>query len=35
LSFQEGNDLFENFVKCHGVLLTQPCSPFVNFLHQR
>jgi hypothetical protein len=35
LPFQEGDDLFENFIKRHGVLLTQPCSLFVNFLYQR
>ena len=35
LAFQEGDDLFEDFIKRHGVLLAQPCSPFVNFLHQR
>jgi hypothetical protein len=27
--------LFENFVKRHGMLPAQPCSSFVNFLHQR
>src|SRR5919204_5138501 len=26
--------LFENFVKRHGMLPAQPCSSFVNFLHQ-
>src|SRR4029450_9847245 len=34
LPFQEGDDLIENVVKCHDLLPAQPCSPFVNFLHQ-
>ena len=34
LAFEEGDNLFENFIKRHGVLPTQPCRPVVNFLHQ-
>jgi hypothetical protein len=33
LAFEEGDDLVEDVIECHGVLLTQPYSPFVNFLH--
>src|SRR5437867_6470724 len=34
LAFEERDDLLEYCIECHGLLPTQLCSPFMNFLDE-